>query len=93
MSLTVKEKDSRVTPENLLTQEEFSAVIKVATNKRDKVMLYVLFEVALCPGELLTMRASSVIFKEEYCLISANGKSGIKRILLVLSSKPLLQWL
>jgi site-specific recombinase XerD len=39
------------------------------------------------------MRTSSVIFKDEYCLITANGKTGIKRIPLVTSSKPLLQWL
>jgi len=93
ISLTVKEKDSRVTPENLLTQEEFNAIIKAATNKRDKAMTYALFEAALRPGELLTMTISSVLFKEEYCLISANGKTGIKRIPLVVSNKPLIDWL
>ena len=56
-------------------------------------MIYVLFEAALRPGELLTMQLSSVTFKEEYCLIAANGKTGIKRIPLVTSSKPLIDWL
>ena len=93
ISLTVKEKDSRVTPENLLTPEELTNIIKITTNKRDKAMIYVLFEAALRPGELLTMQICSVIFKEEYCLIAANGKTGIKRIPLVTSSKPLLEWL
>jgi site-specific recombinase XerD len=93
ISLTVKEKDSRVTPENLLTPEEFTNIIKATTNKRDKAMIYVLFEAALRPSELLTMQLSSITFKEEYCLIAANGKTGIKRIPLVTSSKPLLDWL
>jgi site-specific recombinase XerD len=93
ISLTVKEKNPRVTPENLLTQEDFAAIIKATTNRRDKAMFYVLFEAALRPGELLTMHISSVKFKEEYCLITANGKTGIKHIPLVTSSKPLLEWL
>ena len=93
ISLTVKEKDSRVTPENLLTPEDFTSIIKATTNKRDKAMIYVLFEAALRPGELLTMQLSSITFKEEYCLIAANGKTGIKRIPLVTSSKPLIDWL
>ena len=93
ISLAVKEKNPRVTPENLLTQEEIVAILKATTNKRDRAIIYVLFEAALRPSELLTMRTSSVIFKDEYCLITANGKTGIKRIPLVTSSKPLLQWL
>jgi len=56
-------------------------------------MIYVLFEAALRPGELLTMHISSVLFKEEYCLITANGKTGIKHIPLVTSCKPILEWL
>lgn len=93
ISLSVKEKDPRVTPESLLTPEDFMAIIKATTNKRDRAMFYVLFEAALRPGELLTMRTNSVIFKDDYCLITANGKTGIKRIPLVVSSKPLLEWL
>jgi len=93
ISLALKGKDSRVTPENLIAPEEISAIIKVTTNKRDRAMVYVLFEAALRPGELLTMTIGSVIFKDEYCLIAANGKTGPKRIPLVVSSKPLLEWI
>ncbi|MDR0460749.1 MAG: hypothetical protein LBH62_04860 [Nitrososphaerota archaeon] len=45
----MKNKDSRVTPESLLTQEEFTAIIKATTNKRDRAIVYVLFEAALRP--------------------------------------------
>jgi hypothetical protein len=39
------------------------------------------------------MRTNGVVFKDDYCIISANGKTGIKCIPLVTSSKPLLEWL
>ncbi|MEM3356449.1 MAG: tyrosine-type recombinase/integrase [Candidatus Bathyarchaeia archaeon] len=109
IKLTVKEKDERVTPERLLTQKEFEALIKAADNRRDKALLYVLFEGALRPGELLSMRIASVKFKQaetmrvengavikekvDYCLISVNGKTGLKVLPLVASYQPLLQWL
>ena len=93
INIVIKEKNPRVTPESLLTREEIGAVLKVAANKRDRAMIYVLFEAALRPSELLTMHTNGVVFKDDYCLISANGKTGIKRIPLVTSSKPLLDWL
>ena len=93
ISLTVKETDSRVTPESLLTPEEFTSIVRVTVNRRDQAMVYVLFEAALRPGELLTMCIGSVVFKDGYCLITVNGKTGIKRIPLVVSYKPMLEWL
>ncbi|MCD6464988.1 tyrosine-type recombinase/integrase [Candidatus Bathyarchaeota archaeon] len=93
ISLRVKEKDSRVTPDSLLSKEEFEAIVKAAENPRDRALVYVLFEAALRPGELLTMNVGSVEFKDKYCLIAVNGKTGIKRIPLVISFKPLLRWL
>jgi len=63
VSLALKDKDSRVTPENLLTSEELIAILKATSNKRDRAMIYVLFEAALRPGELLTMSIGSVVFK------------------------------
>lgn len=88
-----KDKDNRTTPESLLTPEDFIAMVRATQNRRDRAMIYVLFEAALRPGELLTMSVDSVAFKDEYCLIAVNGKTGIKRIPLVVSVKPLLEWL
>ena len=93
ISLRVKEKDSRVTPDSLLSKEDFEAIVKATDNPRDRALVYVLFEAALRPGELLTMTVGSVEFKHKYCLITVNGKTGIKRIPLVISFKPLLRWL
>jgi len=47
IKLSVKEKDSRVTPDSLLSKEEFEAIVKATDNPRDKALVYVLFEAAL----------------------------------------------
>ena len=93
IKLRVKENDSRVTPDSLLSKEEFEAIVKATENSRDRALVYVLFEAALRPGELLTMTVGSVEFKDKYCLITVNGKTGIKRIPLVVSCRSLLEWL
>ncbi|MEM3898907.1 MAG: site-specific integrase, partial [Candidatus Bathyarchaeia archaeon] len=87
------ERDCRVTPESLLTVEDVKAIIRNAENERDKALASVLYEAALRPGELLTMKVGSVEFRDNYCIISVNGKTGLKRIPLVASYKYLLDWL
>ena len=88
-----KTEDSRVTPEALLTREEFEKLVKAADNSRDKALLYTLLEGALRPNELLTMNVGSVEFRDQYCLITVNGKTGLKRIPLVAAYGLLLHWL
>jgi len=88
-----KNRDSRVKPESLLTVEEIKAMMAAAENERDRALVSVLFEAALRPGELLGMTVGSVEFRDEYCLISVNGKTGVKRIPLVASHRSLLCWL
>ncbi|MGB9779068.1 MAG: tyrosine-type recombinase/integrase, partial [Candidatus Bathyarchaeales archaeon] len=92
-SVNRSEKDSRVKPESLLSLDDVKAMINAAENERDKALISVLFEAALRPGEILTMNVGSVIFKDDYCLIAVNGKTGVKRIPLVASYRLLLEWL
>jgi len=91
--MRVDKKDLRVKPESILKPEDLKAIIESAENERDKALLYVLFEGAFRPGEILTMRVGSVEFRDNYCLVSVNGKTGVKCIPLVLSYRPLLEWL
>ncbi|MEM0053278.1 MAG: tyrosine-type recombinase/integrase [Nitrososphaeria archaeon] len=87
------DRESRARPEALLTEEEVLKIISCARNMRDRAMLWVHFEGALRPGELLTMKVSSVEFRDQYCLVSVQGKTGLKRLPLVFSFRPLLDWL
>jgi len=93
IDVKANERDCRVTPESLLTVKDVNAIIRNAENERDKALIAVLYEAALRPGELLTMKVGSVEFKDNYCIISVNGKTGIKRIPIVVSYKYLLDWL
>ena len=89
----VRDDETRVTPDNILTPEEVKKIISKAENPRDRAMLYVFFEAALRPSELLTMKVKSAEFRDGYCLITVKGKTGLKTIPLVVSSAPLLEWL
>jgi integrase len=93
IEVNTREKSSRTTPEALLSHGDFEALVKATDNARDKALVYTLFEGALRPGELLGMSVGSVEFKDRYCLITVNGKTGLKRVPLVASYKPLLEWL
>ena len=93
IKLRVNDKDLRATPESLLTPQDFAAIVKATENTRDRALIHVLCEGALRPGELLTMTVDSVVFKDDHCLIAVNGKTGIKRIPLIVAYKPLLLWL
>jgi integrase/recombinase XerD len=87
------EKQSRISPDKLLSPDDVKKLIDAATNPRDRAMISVLFEGAFRPAELLNMTISSVSFEKDYCIINTKGKTGIKRIPLVVSYQPLLQWL
>ena len=89
-----KNSDQRkIQPEDLLSPQELFAIINKTDNKRDRAMLWVMFEGALRPGELLRLKVGGVIFKANHVLISTTGKTGPKRVPLVTSFKPLMEWL
>ncbi len=56
-------------------------------------MYWVLFEGAFRTGELLNLRVGGIDFRDDHVLVSTYGKTGSKRVALVLSFKPLLEWL
>ena len=85
--------EGSIKPEDLLTIDELNLLLGKCANKRDKAMLWVMFEGALRPGELLHLKVGGIVFQENYILLTTRGKTGSKRIALVLSFKPLLDWL
>ena len=77
----------------LLSQEQLKALLAAIKNPRDLALVCVLIEGALKPAELLSLRVGSVKFRKSYCMITVNGKGGVRRLPLVASFKPLLEWL
>ena len=82
-----------ILPEDLLTPEELYSIIGKTRNEKERAMLWVMFEGAFRPGELLNLRVGGIEFKSNYILVSTVGKTGKKRVPLVYSFKPLLEWL
>jgi len=87
------EKESRINADKVLSPEDVEKVIKSCDNVRDAAMISVLYEGAFRPSELLRMYVGSVSFKQEYCVVTTTGKTGQKRLPLVLSYQLLLRWL
>jgi integrase len=91
-------KVERIKASELLTEEELLRMIdKVPLvsryPKRDKAMLYVMYEFAARPSELLNMKVGGVVFEENCVTITTIGKTGVKTLSLVLSYQSLREWL
>jgi len=67
-----------LTAEELLTQEEITKLIQACHNTMHKAMISTLYEGALRPGELLSMRISDVYFDQNRAKINVYGKMGRK---------------
>ena len=90
-------KEDKVRATDLLTREEFlkmvEAVPKVSRYPaRDRALLYVMYEFAARPSELLNMKVGNLRFYEGYAEITTEGKTGVKTLTLVLSYNALREW-
>ncbi len=84
---------SNVRKKDLLTPEEFVKIVKCTKSVRDRAMLWVMYEGAFRPGEMLNMRVGGIEFADEYVIISTHGKTDQKSVALVFAFRPLLDWL
>ena len=88
-----EDKKRTIKPEELLTVDEVKAIIQKATTVMDIAMIWTMFEGAFRPGEMLNLRVGGIEFRDNYVLISTYGKTGNKRVPLVMSFRPLMNWL
>ena len=88
-----RDDEIEILPEDLLTPKELYGIIAKTRNEKERAMIWVMFEGAFRPGELLNLRVGGVEFKDNYILVSTVGKTGKKRVPLVYSFRPLLEWL
>lgn len=80
-------------PKTLLTPEEVKTMAEIASNPRDKALVLALYESGCRIGELLTMTIDSVQPHEHGVVITVDGKTGMRRILLIASAPAMLNWL
>ncbi|MEM4275694.1 MAG: site-specific integrase [Candidatus Nitrosocaldus sp.] len=91
----MKRETVRVT--DLLTKEEFLKLIEAVPRisrypARDRALLYVMYEFAARPSELLNMRIGNLIFYDGYVEVTSEGKTGVKTLTLVISYNALREW-
>ncbi|MFH7880426.1 MAG: tyrosine-type recombinase/integrase [Candidatus Aenigmatarchaeota archaeon] len=80
-------------PEELLTEEDVKKLIEKCDNLRDKALIACLYESAGRPGEILGMRIMDVTFDEYGALIVLTGKTGMRKIRLLIASPYLANWI
>lgn len=88
-----RSKSGGVRRQDLLTGDEFVRMVRAATSVRDRALLWVMYEGAFRPGEMLNMRVGGVEFADRYMMVSTEGKTGQKDLALVLSLSPMLAWM
>ncbi len=87
------QKSKHKLPEELLTEEDVKNLIKVADHPRDKALVSLLYESGCRIGELMSLRMKHISFDEHGAKIIVDGKTGMRRIM-VMASVPLIStWL
>ena len=85
---TTFRKNNRKLPKNLLTQQEVEEMIKAAEHIRDKALIAFYYESGFRSEEILTLRIENIMIDEDSAKITGDGKTGMRRIILI-SSVPI----
>jgi site-specific recombinase XerD len=80
-------------PEELLTEEEIVKIIQHCQTIRDKALISALAESGCRVSEVGTMRIKHVSFEEHGARLTVNGKTGMRKILVINSSPYLQEWI
>jgi integrase len=89
---TMKNGNSRL-PSEILTEEEIRRMAQVASSPRDRALVLVFYESGARVGELLPLKMKQVAFDDYGAVLLVRGKTGDRRIRLVLSSPALANWI
>jgi Site-specific recombinase XerD len=88
-----KLKDGKI-PDNILTRDEIEKLIEACRNNRDRAIVTTFYESGARRGELLAVQLKHVIFDENGAILNIQiGKTGSRRIRLILASSYLRQWI
>ena len=91
---SLKNISSKVTPQDLITEEEFEAMLKACMNSRDRALISLLYESGARIGEIGSMRVKDVSFDEYGAIVWLPKSKTIRRKLrVVYSAKYLSEWL
>jgi len=89
---TLKRYDRKL-PDDMLTQDEVQRIIDTATNKRDKAIIALLWDIGARIGELGNLRIKDVKHDDIGISILVTGKTGQRRVRAVWSVDYLNDWI
>ena len=91
--IKLREVRTQKLPEELLTEHDVKKMIRAASNPQMKALIAVLWETGMRVGELLNLRIKHVEPEEKYAKIVVNGKTGMRRVIILFAWPYLIQWL
>jgi integrase/recombinase XerD len=91
--IRVRSVKKKILPEELLTEDDVSAMLNACEISRDRAFVMTLYELGGRIGELLSLRRKSVMFDEFGAVLLLSGKTGDRRARAVTSTAYLSQWL
>jgi site-specific recombinase XerD len=91
-TVTISNSSEKI-PDELLTEEEMFKIVKAAKNDRDRALMIVLCESGCRVGEIGSMQINHIAFEEYGARITVNGKTGMRKILVIKSAPYLQTWL
>ncbi|MFA0823807.1 MAG: tyrosine-type recombinase/integrase [Methanomethylovorans sp.] len=89
---SVKIKDLKL-PEDMLTEHEVLLLINNASNRRDRAIIAMLWDLGARIGEILTLRVKDLTFDDIGLIIHLTGKTGPRRVRACWSVKYIEEWL
>jgi site-specific recombinase XerD len=83
----------RKLPEELLTEEEINKIIQKCETLRNKTMIAVLAESGCRISEIGLLKIKHISFEEYGARLTVNGKTGMRKILVINSTPYLQEWI
>lgn len=83
----------RMLPDKLVTEEEVRKMAENANNPRDRALILVLYESGCRVGDLLPLTVGSVSFDKYGAILNVHGKTGGRRVRIIVSARALTEWL
>ena len=89
---SVKTKNLKL-PEDMLIEQDVLLLINNASNKRDRAIIAMLWDLGARIGEILTLRIKDLTFDDIGLIIHLNGKTGYRRVRACWSINYINDWL
>lgn len=87
------QKNHKKLPEELLAEDEIKEIIRSCKNVRDKALISSLAESGCRVSEIGLMKIKNVSFEGHGAKLTVNGKTGMRKILVIHSTAYLQEWI